>query len=160
MFTSAVDFTSSCLVGLHSGKSSDDVDFGKSVAALESLHRRGIAPTGAVLLIVDEGAHIPSSRLRRKFAEVRAISRPHRIAFITESRLARGVLTAIDWIQPPGPEHQTKAWATVEEGILWLEEERHERLPMLRALYRDARALARKGREAALPPAGPAPPPR
>jgi hypothetical protein len=145
MYTSAIDLPSSCLVGLHSGETSIDPDFEKSAIALETLNRRGIAPIGGILLVVDPGDHIPTSKWRKKFAEIRNGSRPHRLAFISQSAIARGVITAIDWLQAPTSEQRVVAWSTVEEGIAWIERERRESLPILRTLYVDARRAARPG---------------
>jgi hypothetical protein len=151
MYTSAADYRSSCLVGLHSGPSSGEDDFRKSFEAIEAINERAGAALGVILLVIDEGDHIPTSRWRRKFAELRRGSRPYRLAFITESKLARGVITAIDWLQPPEPAQQVKAWPTVREGIAWIEHERGQPMPILQRLYGEARkaGLPRPGERSA-----------
>jgi hypothetical protein len=139
MYTSAADYPTSCLVGVHSGTTSNEEDFHASWLAFDTMNRRGIAPLAVALLVVDPGDHTPGSKWRQKFAQTRKISRPHRIAFINNSAIARGVITAIDWLQPPTSQQQVKAWATLEEGIAWLEGERRESLHILRHLYEAAR---------------------
>jgi hypothetical protein len=139
MYTSVADYPTSCLVGVHSGVSSKEEDFRASWLAFDTMNRRGIAPLAAALLVSDPGDHIPGSTWRQKFAQTRKISRAHRIALISQSALARGAITAIGWLQPPNSQQQVKAWATVEEGIAWIEEERRESLDILRRLYEVAR---------------------
>jgi hypothetical protein len=154
MFTSAADHASVCLVGLHSGESSNDADYEKALSVLEALNRRPTLPAivGAILFVVDEGDHRPGSKWRRRIATLRKVSRPHRLAFITESSVTRGIITAIDWLQPPNAEQQVKAWTTIEDGIAWLERERHEPLPILRELYEIARRAGRPVRAGASVP--------
>jgi hypothetical protein len=146
MYTFAIDLPTSCLVGVHSGASSDDEDYRASIDALAFIDLRGILPLKLALLVVNGGEHTPNSAWRRRFAELRRNARSrHRIGFICDSRLARGAIIAIDWLQPPNAQQQVKAWATVKEGIAWLERERGEPVPILRHLYF-------KARDAGLPP--------
>lgn len=139
MYTSAADYPTSCLVGLHSGPSSNEEDFHASWLAFETMNRRGIAPLAAAVLVIDPGDHTPGSKWRQKFAQTRRLSRPHRIAFISQSAIARGAITAIGWLQPPTSQQLVKAWGTLEEGIAWIEAERRESLHILRRLYEAAR---------------------
>jgi hypothetical protein len=79
MYTSAADYPTSCLVGVHSGPSSNEEDFHASWLAFETMNRRGIAPLAAAVLVIDPGDHTPGSKWRQKFAQTRKLSRPHRI---------------------------------------------------------------------------------
>jgi hypothetical protein len=139
MYRSAADYSSACLVGVHSGVRSDAADFQASVDSFSALNEHGMGPLGFIMLVVDEGDHIPPAPFRRQFAELRKRGRPHRLAFISQSAIARGVITAIDWLQPPRADQQVKAWTTVSEGVEWLELEHGAPLSALMALYASAR---------------------
>ena len=123
MYRSAADYSSACLVGVHSGVRSDAADFQASVDSFSALNEHGMGPLGFIMLVVDEGDHIPPAPFRRQFAELRK----------------RGVITAIDWLQPPRADQQVKAWTTVSEGVEWLELEHGAPLSALMALYASAR---------------------
>jgi hypothetical protein len=142
MYRSAADYASGCLVGLHSGARSDASDFRAVVDSFRALNEHAVGPMGFILLVIDAGDHIPTAPFRRELAELRRRGRPHRLAFITQSTMARAAITAIDWLQAPRANQQVKAWVTVGEGVAWLELEHGAALPALLTLYATLRGTS------------------
>jgi hypothetical protein len=149
MYRSLADYPSACLVGVHSGARSDAADFRAVVESLSALNQHAMGPMGFILLVIDAGDHIPPAPVRREIAELRRRGRPHRLAFVTQSAIARAAITAIDWLQPPRANQRVKPWSTVREGVVWLELEHGGALPALEELYMNLRRGANASTRAA-----------
>ncbi len=87
-------------------------------------------PKAAVLVIFDKGHEVPTPLLRKRIAEItgRRDFVLH-LAIVTESRLLRGVLTALSWLRRA--HFDTTVEPTAHKAIRWLEEMRGEPLPGL-----------------------------
>jgi hypothetical protein len=93
----------------------------------------------AHLLVLEDSYPRPSATSRRKLADALRkfqVKEPL-FAVATKSQMVRGLLTVMNWIAPQV--HEIEIFATPEEGILWIEEQRHEKLPVLGALLAESR---------------------
>ena len=115
--------------------------------------QHGAVPTswGAFILITDAQYPNPDARWRKRYAELRNEIRFSEFFFIlvTSARILRGVMTAVNWINPPSPRFQTEAFGTFEEAARWLEDKRKQKLPMLYKLRDEVQSKLGKGQTAA-----------
>jgi hypothetical protein len=140
MYTFALDARASAFVGLKSGASCTDLDYERLIDA----HRRfwAEASTGSMaklVLVIDPGQKPPSPRWRQRMAAIRDQSRPFRSAIVTSSLVERGVITALTWLRPAGPEQKIVAMGTFDEAVAWFEAEVGGCSTLLRSLYAKAR---------------------
>jgi hypothetical protein len=102
----------------------------------------GQRPDGILkVMIFAPGYPRPSATTRKRVTDVikRSRVRKYFFAMVTESILIRGILTAIQWVQPAPPGHEYTAHATFEDAARWLEERRGAPLPFLDRLLAEAR---------------------
>lgn len=87
----------------------------------------------AILIVLDPGAPGPSAPVRKRVAEM--TSRPEfggiACAIVTRNPIIRGVVTALNWWRPR--RYAERLIGTLPAGLDWLEAERGEPLPALRA---------------------------
>jgi hypothetical protein len=118
-----------------------DADYERVLAAFERLARES-APTDALctnVVVVDRDHDLPDARWRRRIAEAEKKCRRLRMALVTESAMARGVITAIQWLTGSRDTLQRSTHATLAEASLALEREAGRQL-RLAALHDAARA--------------------
>jgi len=144
MYTFAFDADGSALVGVKSGATCTDVDYERLIDA----HQRFWAEASALslpklILVIDPGQKPPSARWRQRMASIRNQSRPFRSAIVTPSVVERGVITALNWLRPPGVGQKVVSTATFHEALAWLEAEVKGCSGLLQALHAKARKEAR-----------------
>lgn len=140
MHSYGFDAPSACVAGLLSGQYSDaDIEDLIRVSFLLDKEGERQNKLTAHLLFVEEGYARPNASMRRQLAEALGkfkVKKPL-FALITKSMMIRGILTTVRWIAPTV--HDSNVFATFEEGALWLEQKRNEKLPALFKLWEDAR---------------------
>jgi hypothetical protein len=89
----------------------------------------------------------PNASWRRRFAELRLQMKAKRRlnVLVTTSAILRGVMTVINWIQPPVHQEEQAIVATLEEGIRWVELKRGPSRALLERLYQEAQEKRRRG---------------
>jgi hypothetical protein len=143
VLTLSIDVPSAALVVIDSaGTSTQDVEYERTIEALQRVTRAqpGIMP--AIVIFVDPGRPVPGASWRRRFAHARAASGPFRCALVTDSITHRGLMTAVDWIRQPAAEQRMLAFPTLALAREWLVQECNRQLEILMRLYSEARALA------------------
>ncbi len=144
MYTSGYCGKSALLVLLFTGGDSSDDEYERMLEAWSQLYREaeGRPPIGVV--VIESGHSPPNAGWRRRIAAVhRAQKAPRRIAIVTSNPLIRAVITAVDWMTPPGPHQHTSAFATFEDAVQTLEVQEARPLDRLRVLYHQAQQAAR-----------------
>lgn len=148
MYSYEYSKTYGALVGINGGKNPDpEQDTEIFIRAIKRLEDEGLSrPDGVVcILVVDSDYPRPNSIVRRRLAEARKTARGTvRFSLVTSSRLARGVVLTMDWINPPPPNYESSVHATFDEAVLWMEQKRGQKLPILYRLYESARAKMEK----------------
>lgn len=147
MHTFGYDAQTLTLVGLLSGKGGDeDVEDFVRVGLL--LDEEGVRQgrLTAHMVVVEDGYPRPSPSARRNMAESLKKFKVHRplFALVTTSSLIRGVTTIMKWLAPQV--HEVESFSTFEAAAEWLEKKRNERLPILAALYAEAKSKAKANR--------------
>ena len=91
---------------------------------------------GIAVIVVESGAERPNANWRRKLAEQRKQYRAtdRCLIMVTSSVLFRGVLTAVNWLAPPGPNERNFVTASLAQGVAQAEAWRGEPIPLLRRL--------------------------
>jgi hypothetical protein len=110
-------------------------DYSDHFDRLEELSgmRRSGGGQFAVLVLFDPGYPLPNARLRKRAAAVSgAAGFDHFLAIVSDSPLARGVLTAMSWLRPQ--QHVHEVFVAPHGATDWLEAKRGEPLPALRAI--------------------------
>jgi hypothetical protein len=86
----------------------------------------------AALLYVERNNPMPNAHWRKKIAEASSDlafrARP-RVAFSGPSPLVRGIITAINWLRPPG--YDFEVFPTFDAGATWLDQHRRGIKPAL-----------------------------
>jgi hypothetical protein len=145
MYTSGYCAKSAFLVLLFSGRDSSDDDYQRMLDGWSRLYHdaEGRIPIGVV--VVEAGHAPPNAGWRRRIAAVqREHKGPRRIAVVTSNPLIRAVITAVEWMTPPGPNQHTSAFATFEDAARALEAQEGRRLDRIRALHHEAQQAARQ----------------
>jgi hypothetical protein len=144
MFTSAYCAKSAMLVLLFSGPDASDQDYERMIEAWSRLYRDAEGRTPIGIVVVDSGQSPPNANWRRRIAAVqRERKGSRRVAVVTSNPLIRAVITAVEWMTPPGPNQQTSAFATFEDAVRAFEALEGRRLDRLRALHHEAQQAAR-----------------
>jgi hypothetical protein len=111
----------------------------KVFAAIAELDRNGRAGKHVVAFILDlvPGAEPLDAYWRRRFAEQRKdLGAPGVfISMVTTSRILRGVLTAMNWINPEPPHVNSVHHATWEEAAAWVETVQGTPVEAIRKLF-------------------------
>jgi hypothetical protein len=142
MYTFAYDKTSGLMVGLLKSKPyfHEDEDYAvllDSIARNESASRPG--EPFKFILVIEPDIPMPNATWRRKFAKSRDKNiYPFLFVTVTPSHLLRGVLTMINWVNPPSMGSATSATATFEEGVEWIEAKINKKLPIAKRLLEEA----------------------
>jgi hypothetical protein len=129
-------------------------DTDQSIMALERLvadvARNPLACATMVVTVADESAP-PDASQRKRLAEcTRRIPR-HRFAFITQSAVARTIVTAIGWMTPLTTNVKRSAHASYEDARPWLMKHTEHPIEVFDAIHREVQghphaALARAAR--------------
>ncbi len=143
------DQGSAALVGLYAGAPNTDRDFERAYAGLEALYAGDGPRIAAALLIVDPGLSAPNASWRARYADLHAIDRHYRLVVMTESAVARGILTAVQWIQPLRPGQKTVAFGRFDPAVSWLETECGRSLACMHQMFAQLR-LPRPAPQAAI----------
>lgn len=89
----------------------------------------------AMLVVFDPGYPLPDARTRQRAAQVSAAPGfDHYIGIVSDSPLARGVLTAMSWLRPQ--QHVHDVFLRASDAVAWLESRRGGPLPSLRDIER------------------------
>jgi hypothetical protein len=144
MYTSAHCQKSALLVILFTGRDSSDEEYEHMLGAWSQLYREAQGRPTIGVVVIEPGHAAPNAGWRRRIAAVhRAQKAPRRIALVTDNPLIRAVITAVDWMTPPGPHQHTSAFGTFDDAVRTLEAQEGRPLDRLRALYQEAREAAR-----------------
>ena len=97
-------------------------------------------------MIVEGPAPRADASWRKRFAELRLILKAKRRlgVLVTESTILRGVMTVINWIQPKPDNEEQGTFASVDEGIRWVESKGGPSRQSIERLYQEARQQKRK----------------
>jgi hypothetical protein len=143
VFTSAFDLPYGVVVWLFSGTTNGDDDFERYIEEIKTLDSRSAGRENpAAILVVDKGNPVPDARWRRRIAEESAVlvSRKPLFAVVSDSRVVRGVVTAINWIRPPP--YEWSVHERFEDAVRWVEGKKGLSLPVCVQLLAQARADA------------------
>lgn len=118
----------------------DYVEHFDRLEEISTLRRAG-GTQFAAMVVFDPGYSLPNAAIRKRAAQVSGdVGFDHFIGIVSDSPLARGVLTAISWLRPQ--RHVHEVFLDPREAIAWLEAKRGEPLPALRDI--EARLFARR----------------
>jgi hypothetical protein len=149
MYSFGYDKSKGLLVGLHTGGGEVDLDADADIyiQTLKQLEmdnpflRVGVAS----IIVVEDGYPRPNANIRKRLAEIRSATKVlFYFSLVTSSVLARGVVTALNWIQPSPPNCFTVTHPDFQSAVRWVEQKRGQKEPSLVDLY--AKACARAGR--------------
>lgn len=142
MFTFAIDALYEAGVGVFSGATNDDADYERYVRALEDFSERWRdRPQPVFIQVVDRDNPPPNAAWRRRIAEASENAPPQTLyCFVSESALARGVLTAISWLAPR--RFETHVCRDFDEAKAIVQERLGGSVAFLDALLEKARAEA------------------
>lgn len=155
MFTYAYDRTAGLMVGVLRAKPyfNEDEDYSillDAIARHESTSKPG--EPFKFILTIDPDVPMPSATWRRKFAKSRDKNvYPYLFVTVTPSQLLRGVLTMINWVNPPALGSATAPAATFDEGLAWIEEKAKKKIPIAKRLLEEA--TRSRGTSITFPPA-------
>jgi hypothetical protein len=150
MYAATMDDDAAILIGVYAGTEQTDADHERGLEfnarADRNATARGLAYVH--ILVVEDATDTPSPRWRRRFAESRKAitSVPHYFALVTESRVARGIMTAVTWLTGAPPGHYTSTFATFAEACAWIRTQTGQVYPQLEGLYDRARMAANESR--------------
>jgi hypothetical protein len=140
VYAFAYDREASTLVGVTGGEACSDADYQRIIDSTAQLWAQvSAAPFASFILVIDPGQDAPSPRWRQRIAAARPKTQPFRTVIVTSSIVARGVLTAINWLRPPAVGQKIISLSTFEEAVDWLEAEGLRPCPILHTLYAKAR---------------------
>lgn len=145
-----VDKEQCALFCLASGSVSSDKDYEIMYNAYLMIDQEAVARNKESLyFLFVEGGSIPrpNPSWRRRFAELRLLMKAKRRlnVLVTTSAILRGVMTVINWVQPPAPQEEQAIVSTLEEGIRWVETMRGPSRALIERLYQEAREKRRLG---------------
>jgi len=143
VFVSTFDLVHAIGVWLFTGPTNTDDDYRRYIEEIHRLDPKGAGRDApAAILIVDKGNPIPDARWRREIAEASATLKTENGLFVvvSDSRLVRGAVTAINWIRPPP--YEWSVHDDLNEAIRWVESKRGRPLPVIAELVAQARAEA------------------
>lgn len=106
-----------------------DRQWGLYVESFQRLGRIQGGPPLSLVCISEPGSGLPSARWRKEFADTARDLRPDSVfALVTASSMARGIVTAVNWIRPFGFHHTVVG--TWDEALAF--QARFDRSPTLR----------------------------
>lgn len=141
MYFYAEDTAAAAIVIIHRGVSSDADQQGYVDAITAMNERYGVNGTPIFILINDVDGQPPDAKWRKRIADVTRESSPHAlVAFVSESPLMRGIVTAINWIRPSP--YKFTVERDVEQAIIWIERARPQVRAVVERLYGQARKAA------------------
>jgi hypothetical protein len=115
---------------LSSGGEMQD-DFGQLIGLLEkALGQKNADQKLAIMVVMESGHALPNAFWRSRAAEVTGRDDfDGYLAIVTQNKLIRGVLTALDWLRDKS--YQDKVFPSVEEAKAWLEQERGDTFTLI-----------------------------
>jgi hypothetical protein len=143
MFTCRYDASIPALVGIYSGSGPMRESWIEEEIYTDQLSRRALAMgvRGVYLHIIDPEVPHPDSVTRKDIAERAARApAPSDYAMVTQSKLARGMLSIVSWFQKKEEFHRLSVHGDVESAIAALESRRKQKLPGLRTMVESARS--------------------
>ncbi|MBN4049466.1 hypothetical protein JYT86_00240 [bacterium AH-315-N03] len=141
MFVEGVNRSGGMVVWLFTGRTNSDEDFESycsSISRLNAIETEGLR---FAVLVVDKGNPMPNARRRKKIAEVSRDVAPNTVFIMVGGALARGVVTAINWIRRPT--YTVRTAATFTDAVLVAEGLAERGLPELRQLHVQVRGEVR-----------------
>ncbi len=148
MYSYAYDKSTGMMVGILKAKPhfQEDEDYAillDSIARNESVSKPG--EPFKFILVIEPDVPIPNATWRRKFAKSRDKNiYPFLFVTVTSSHLLRGVLTMINWVNPPPSNGSaTTATATFDEALAWIEERARKKIPIAKRLLEEANRARR-----------------
>lgn len=118
------------------------------LSTIDALDRNGLKEKRSVAFLLDlaPGCDPPDAHWRRRFAEQRRNMTAPRVfvSVITMSSVLRGVMTAMNWINPDPPHVKSMHHATREEAMAWIELVQGTPLSTLRSLFDRLASSTRK----------------
>lgn len=131
---------------LHRGVSNDAEQQSYVDAILRFNEQHGDKAAPVFVLIDDRDGGAPDAKWRKRIAEASGSTSPRAlVTFVFSSQLARGIVTAVNWLRPAP--YRFTVTSTIEEAITWLEPLRPGVRAPLQRLHRqlletaDARAV-------------------
>jgi hypothetical protein len=125
MFSFTYDPGKHVLVVYANAQSKSDADHEELYRYVDRLDLNGHNAKSpiALVLAIDNDSPSPSASWRRRYAEQRKNMKSPRafITVVTTSAVARGVLTAINWISPDPAHVRTVTHSTIDEAATWIE---------------------------------------
>jgi hypothetical protein len=121
---------------LSPGASQRDGDF--AIEAFERLAvdtARAMRGRPTVVVFVKTGAAPPDADQRRRIAACVKKTPRFRFALVSSSRLARMVVTALDWLAPAAPDTLRSVHGTFEEAREWLVAKTAHKAEVFDAMY-------------------------
>jgi hypothetical protein len=104
----------------------------------EDAAKRG--QVAVIVIVVGRDHDIPDAGWRRRIAEAEKRCQKLRMAMVSESTAARGVVTAIQWITGTRDTLTRSAHETLSDAIVAIEKDLGKSLPRIRELHDAARA--------------------
>lgn len=147
MYSFAYDKNAGLMVGILKTKPyfNEDEDYAvllDSIARNESGSRRG--EPFKLILVIEPDVPMPNATWRKKFAQARNKNvYPFLFVTVTPSSLLRGVLTMVNWINPPTMGSATHATATFDEALEWIEQKASKKVPIAKRLFQEASVTRR-----------------
>ena len=120
---------------LSSGGEMQD-DFAQLLGTLEkALDVKRTDQRLAIMVVMETGHALPNAFWRSRAAEVTGRDEFNGyLAIVTQIRLIRGVLTALDWLRTKS--YQDKVFTSAKEAKAWLEQERGESFELIDVMIR------------------------
>jgi hypothetical protein len=145
VLTCAYSRSDAILVSIVTGASSSDADYRANADARERLVSDAGTRHCIAAYIVDEAHGQPPAPWRKRWAEqrLRQAGTPLLVVVVTESKVARAVVTAIRWLQPPPHLHKVVVKATLPEALDCAERERAGASRAISKLYAEALGVVR-----------------
>ncbi len=101
------------------GSVNSDADYERYISSLHELDVRMRGRESTAIVVVDRDNPTPNAAWRKRMAEAtRTVQSTPLLVFVSESRVARAVVTAINWIRPPP--YEISIHASFEEAVVWL----------------------------------------
>jgi hypothetical protein len=143
MYLYREDLEESILVAMHVGVEQSDDDYGTSLVLLRDVDLAASERQQPFVHImsVDDEVKLPNASWRKRIADAnkKLTAKRYLFAFVTPSALARGTFTAINWLTPWPPGHDTAAFATFPLACAWVRSQTGNVYSKLEAMERDAR---------------------
>jgi hypothetical protein len=143
MYGSAYDKASGCFVVFLGKSVFSTTEQTRLLNELKQLNEDGLGrPDGVIsIIMIESGAPKPDSVWRKHVSEMINTPWPHQrfFAIISDSMIARSVMTVISWLSPNPTNYESSIHTTFDEATRWAESKRNMKLPILEALQKQAR---------------------